>query len=70
MSVRMYILATLVQGMALALLAHLGSVWIYHEFMIGEPNVIILAIETVSIFSIMCFSLYCIFQMVSGSHNK
>jgi len=64
MSLRMYFLATLVLGMALALLSHFGSIWLFRDFTIGEPNTLILTAETVLMFSIMCFSLFCIFKEI------
>ena len=62
MTLRIYILATLVLGMALALLSHFASVWTLREFAIDEPNIVILSAETIMMAGIMCFSLYCIFR--------
>ncbi len=64
--IRLYLLAALTFGMALALLSHFASLWAFGEFLIAEPNTTILLLETVGLVSVLIFGAFCFFEQVRG----
>ena len=66
MRLKLYILSLLSFGMALVLLCHFGCIWAFGEFVITEPDTVVLSIETAMIVGIMLFSLLCLFEQLRG----
>jgi hypothetical protein len=70
MKIRVYILSLLAFGMALVLLMHFGCIWFYGEFLITEPNTMILTIETMLMAGIMFFSMFCLFDQLRNTAHE
>jgi len=46
---------TLVIGMSVALLWHFANIWLYGQYLVGEPNILIRSLETVGLVIILVF---------------
>ena len=42
-------------GMSSAMLWHFSNIWLYGQFLVGEPNIIIRSLETVLLLAILVF---------------
>ena len=55
MKTKNLIVNTLIIGLSTALLWHFSNIWRYGNHLIGEPNIVILSVETVGLLLILVF---------------
>jgi len=42
-------------GMSAALLWHFSNIWLYGQYLVGEPNIVIRSLETAMLIAILSF---------------
>ena len=57
MNIKDLLIYTVVIGMSCALLWHFSNIWRYGQHLIGEPNTVILSLETVGLVLILGFGI-------------
>ncbi len=55
MKIKNLIVNTLIIGLSAALLWHFSNIWRYGNHLIGEPNIVILSVETTGLMFILVF---------------
>ena len=67
MNIKDVLIYTVLIGMSSALLWHFSNIWRYGQHMIGEPNIVILSLETAGLLLILVFG---ITKFISGLKGK
>lgn len=60
----------LIISLSLALLWHFSNIWIYGQYLIGEPNIIIRSLETVGLLVIYVFGIHQFIHGLKGLKNR
>lgn len=57
MNIKDVVVYTAIIGMSSALLWHFSNIWRYGQHVIGEPNIVILSLETAGLLLILIFGI-------------
>lgn len=60
----------IIMSLSLALLWHFSNIWRYGQYLIKEPNIIALVIETVGLVVILVFGIYMFIGEVIRRRNE
>lgn len=70
MNVKHLIAHAAIIGMSAALLWHFSNIWLYGQYLVGEPNIVIRSLETAGLLLILVFGVSTFISDLKGKENR
>jgi len=68
-NIKDFLVYTIIIGMSSALLWHFSNIWRYGQHVIGEPNIVILSLETAGLLLILGFGITKLISDLKGKRR-